>query len=107
MNGKLLAIALVVLTSTDLFPRVASAESDLQMQNKVIRLEQEVQSIRSRLAEGGADAAVVLFGAFCALSAQNTNRNPWLWFFLGLFFSVITVLVLLYKNSKDPKVRLE
>ena len=44
-------------------------------------------------------AVVFLFGAFCALWAQNTNRNPWLWFFLGLFFNVITVLVLLAKNS--------
>ena len=42
-----------------------------------------------------------LFGAFCALWAQNTRRNPWGWFFLGLFFSVITVFVLLWKNADD------
>ena len=42
-----------------------------------------------------------LFGAFCALWAQNTRRNPWAWFFLGLFFSVVTVIVLLVKNSDD------
>lgn len=42
-----------------------------------------------------------LFGAFCALWAQNTGRNAWLWFFLGGFFSVITVLFLLTKNSND------
>ena len=43
-----------------------------------------------------------LFGAFCALWAQNTRRSPWLWFFLGLFFSVIAaVIVLLVKNSDD------
>jgi len=46
-----------------------------------------------------------LFGAFCALWAQNTNRNAWLWFFFGLIFSVITVLVLLAKNSGDLKRR--
>ncbi len=45
----------------------------------------------------------MLFGAFCALWAQNTGRRPLLWFFLGVFFSVITVLVLLYKNSQDIK----
>jgi len=50
---------------------------------------------------GSSGAAIFLFGAFCALWAQNTQRNAWLWFFLGIFFSVITVLVLLYKNSKD------
>lgn len=54
-------------------------------------------------ARNNAESGVVfiLFGAFCALWAQNTGRNSWGWFFLGLFFSVITVLVLLYKNSGD------
>ena len=49
------------------------------------------------------DTALVLFlfGVFCALWAQNTGRSAWLWFFLGLFGSVITVIVLLYKNSND------
>jgi hypothetical protein len=44
---------------------------------------------------------LVLFGAFCALWAQNTNRNARFWFFMGFCFSVITVLVLLSKNSAD------
>jgi hypothetical protein len=47
--------------------------------------------------------ALFLFSAFCALWAQNTGRNAWLWFFMGLLFSVITVLVLLSKNSEDRK----
>lgn len=42
-----------------------------------------------------------LFGLFCAYWAQSTNRNAWLWFFLGLFFAPITGLVLLYKNSQE------
>jgi len=41
-----------------------------------------------------------LFGIFCAYWAQTTNRNPWLWFFLGFFFAPITGLVLLNENSK-------
>jgi hypothetical protein len=45
----------------------------------------------------------MLFGAFCALWAQNTGRRPLLWFILGVLFSVIAVLVLLYKNSEDIK----
>ena len=48
---------------------------------------------------------LLLFGAFCALWAQNTNRNAWLWFFLGLIFNAITVIVLLVKNSDDLKRR--
>jgi len=46
-------------------------------------------------------ALAILFGAFCALWAQNTGRNPWLWFFAGAIFNVITVLILLSKNAKS------
>lgn len=53
---------------------------------------------RSSSAAGG---VFILFGAFCALWAQGTRRNAWLWFFMGAIFSIISVLVLLYKNSKD------
>ena len=42
-----------------------------------------------------------LFGIFCAYWAQTTDRNPWLWFFLGFFFAPITGLILLSENSKD------
>jgi hypothetical protein len=42
-----------------------------------------------------------LFGAFCAVWAQNTGRNAWLWFFLGVIFSVLTVIILLINNSND------
>jgi hypothetical protein len=45
-------------------------------------------------------ALVLLFGAFCALWAQNTGRNAWLWFFLGVMFHVVAVAVLLYKNTE-------
>ena len=45
-----------------------------------------------------------LFGIFCAYWAQTTNRSPWLWFFLGLFFAPITGVVLLWENRKHrPK----
>ena len=46
-----------------------------------------------------------LFGVFCAYWAQTSNRNAWLWFFVGLFFAPITGLVLLYKNSQDRQPR--
>jgi hypothetical protein len=54
-------------------------------------------------AQAGSGVALFLFGVVCALWAQNTGRNPWLWFFLGLLFSVITGLVMLYKNSRDRR----
>jgi hypothetical protein len=44
-----------------------------------------------------------LFGIFCAHWAQNTGRNAWLWFFLGLLFAPITGLALLVRNSDDLK----
>ena len=46
---------------------------------------------------------VYLVGIFCALWAQNTKRNPWLWFALGAVFSLFTTLVLLSKNAEDRR----
>ena len=51
--------------------------------------------------EYGGGLSFFLFGIFCAYWAQQTNRNAWLWFFMGLFFAPITGIVLLVKNSKD------
>jgi hypothetical protein len=50
-----------------------------------------------------AGLAAWLFAVVCALWAQNTGRNAWLWFFLGLVGHVLTGLVLLYKNSSDRR----
>lgn len=77
-------------------------EATKSVEDRVTQLESRVAwldyKVRSYSGEG---IVLFLFGAFCALWAQNTGRRPWLWFFLGLFFSVITVVVLLVKNSNE------
>jgi uncharacterized MAPEG superfamily protein len=74
-------------------------------EQRVDQLEQRVNVAQHEAREAATGGgAAILFGAFCALWAQNTGRNAWLWFFLGLIFSVITVLVLLYKNSTDRRM---
>lgn len=77
--------------STDESARWARLEAGVH------RLDLEVEEQR----EHGAASFLVffLFGAFCALWAQNTGRNAWVWFFLGLFFNFLTVLFLLRKNA--------
>jgi Na+/melibiose symporter-like transporter len=73
---------------------------------KVAALQEEVMKLRASGQAAAAGGMVsFLFGAFCALWAQNTGRNAWLWFFLGLIFSVITVIILLLKNSDDRNLR--
>jgi hypothetical protein len=68
----------------------------------VSALKRRVAQLESQVGDHAAKGATaVLFGAFCALWAQNTRRNPWLWFFMGALFTIITVLVLLYKNGED------
>lgn len=57
--------------------------------------------VRANAGTGEGCAVAILFGAFCAVWAQNTGRNPWLWFFMGVIFTCITVLVLLSKNAND------
>jgi hypothetical protein len=82
-----------------------SAQVDARLQHaegRVSILESRVSQLESEARNASVAGAVVfLFGTFCALWAQNTGRSAWLWFFLGLFFSVFAVLVLLAKNAAD------
>ena len=82
--------------------RVQQLESDVE---RLISESRSIEQTQRRLLQDSRDVGivVVLFGAFCALWAQNTGRNPWLWFFLGLFFNAITVFVLLWKNADDHR----
>ena len=86
---------LVLLIFGALSPMRVSAQPDLEQ--RVSKLEHKVAS------DEGVGVAVLVCAAFLALWAQNTGRNAWLWFFLGLFFSVIVIFVMLYKNSNDKK----
>ena len=88
-----ITIALVFVLA---FAAITVAAQEAALESRVSRLERELND-RS----GG--VVLFLFGAFCALWAQNTGRNAWLWFFLGGLFSVISVLVLLYKNAADKR----
>lgn len=74
-----------------------------QVQPTAAGVESRLAKLERRIDDSTGGAALFLFGAFCALWAQNTGRNAWLWFFLGLLFSVLTVVVLLVKNAGDRK----
>ncbi len=79
-----------------------AVQADEQTDRRIAELERRINSLPTPIQTHGDNGGLVfLFGVFCALWAQNTGRSAWLWFFLGLFFSVITVIVLLYKNSDD------
>jgi len=108
MNTRLnLLPALVAATALFCFWGMGTARAQAQYESgRVAGLENRVATLEhqfpSHTTEG---AACFICGAFCALWAQNTGRNAWLWFFLGLFFNVITVLVLLRKNSNDRRTQ--
>ena len=79
-----------------------AVQADEQTDRRIAELERRINSLPTPIQTHGDNGALVfLFGVFCALWAQNTGRNAWLWFFLGLCFNVITVIVLLSKNSDD------
>ncbi|MDD5262943.1 MAG: hypothetical protein PHD76_13950 [Methylacidiphilales bacterium] len=82
------------------------ASAQLPDKQRIANLEAHAAEMDNKAKDAGdAGLVLILFGAFCALWAQNTGRNAWLWFFLGLFFSVFTVVVLLVKNSNDHSDR--
>jgi Flp pilus assembly protein TadB len=102
--GTTLLVSVFVLSLS----QAAAAQQDLQqrvdqLSKRVEQLELKQRQPATEVRREAGGAVLFLFGAFCALWAQNTNRNPWLWFFLGLIFNVISVLVLLAKNSDDRR----
>lgn len=101
MRQTLFSLLIAALVAA-VVPASASAQEKTEeqvraLQNRVSRLETAVED------KAGMAGIVFLYGIFCALWAQNTGRGPWLWFFLGLLFNVITVIVLLVKNADDRK----
>jgi hypothetical protein len=89
---SLLLAAVVLLVA----PLAGASQPERTFPERVERLEQRVDRLYSGLAGAG-----ILAGAICALWAQNTARNAWLWFFAAFVFSLIALLVMLYKNSDD------
>ena len=78
----------------------AQTDPDLiNLQRQVNALESRVDRVADRAAAAG--TVVFVIACLCALWAQNTRRNAWLWFFLGLVFNFVTLIVLLWKNSDD------
>ena len=106
MIVRLSSLVCLTLVLSALFGTVSAYSQPLGVAEvragNIPALERRVARLENQTSDHAAKGATaVLFGAFCALWAQNTRRNPWLWFFLGAIFTVITVLVLLYKNSAD------
>jgi hypothetical protein len=97
---------LVAAVGSAAWLQTASAQDGIRgrldhLERRVRQLESRPQTVNQISRHQSAGGFLFLCGAFCALWAQNTRRNPWLWFFLGLIFSVITVLWLLSKNAED------
>jgi len=115
-NHFYILLATTVLTGSmiDMNAQVSKEEFN-ELKQKVELLESENSSLTNKLNNQNNQLQVetksyaplglvlFLFGGFCALWAQNSGRNPWVWFFLGLIFSVITVVAVLIANANDIK----
>ena len=86
---------------------VGLSSSAQTLEERVEELERGAGRWRAAIDDIRDNGIILLFlsGIFCALWAQNTGRNAWLWFFLGVIFNFATLIVLLYKNSK--RIRLD
>jgi len=102
---RLRIVFLVAVCWFSMMP-IAFADTDQQARSEISQINTRLNKLDQDVKNAGTGGVVLfLFGAFCALWAQNTGRSAWLWFFLGLFFSVITVIVLLARNSDDRIAR--
>lgn len=89
----------VLLFAVALLPLAALAQQ--RPLDRVGELELRVQRVEGSYKSLAGPA--FLAGVIAALWAQNSKRNAWLWFFLGVLFVPITLLVLLYLNARDRR----
>ena len=106
-----IALFMFMISCKYLNAQVSPAEFE-EMKQKIETQKIKIESLENRLNTTSSNLekdttryapmfmVLFLYGAFCANWAQNTRRNPWTWFFLGLFFSVFTLLALLAFDSK-------
>jgi hypothetical protein len=95
MKTRVLLLGIFAVTLCAL-PLAAASRT---VEERLERVERSVSHTDAMISVGIVSAAI------CALWAQNSGRNPWLWFFAGLIFSGIALLVLLYKNANDLRER--
>ena len=80
----------------------ASRLSAQTPETRLNELETRMTQLENRtLARGASTVALFACGSLCALWAQWTRRNAWLWFFLGFIFNVFALLAMLYKNANE------
>ena len=69
-----------------------------------------IEHITASASQRNRNVAIVLvllflFGAFCALWAQNTTRNPFYWFWIGFTLNLGAVFLILWLNPRKRKKR--
>ena len=109
-HGFIVLLVLVIGLNNSTYAQVTQEEFN-ELKQKVVALESHNSSLKIQLDNYNNNLktndyapmglVLFLFGCFCALWAQNTGRNAWVWFFFGLVFSVLTVVVLLINNSRE------
>lgn len=80
-------------------PALPAAPAAGTTEQRVARLEQRVRRLHTIVSLG------LVSGAVCALRAQNSGRNAWLWLLAGLIFSALALVLMLYRNAADLRLR--
>jgi F0F1-type ATP synthase assembly protein I len=122
---KLAIVSLVLLAPSSGWAAQESTDDLAAMKARLDSIEDEARKLESRIDKVEGNERLIsgtiggykysfsfpssisiglLIGCFCALWAQNTRRNPWLWFFMGGCFAPITLFVLLAKNSEHQRL---
>jgi len=112
LNRLIVGLFIFVIPGSDLSSQNTAVEIR-EMKNTIEAQNQKIQTLESRLnatdsdirqeLSGSAPVFMVLFlfGTVCALWAQGSGRNAIAWFFLGLIFSIIAAITVLYINGKE------
>jgi len=99
------------LPSTEILKYTAKPVPQPQVDSAQLRLIETRAAEENKLVRNVVNVllAMFLFGAFCALWAQNSQRNPLVWFLCGFSLNLFTVLAILFwfnpKNRRKKRYR--
>jgi hypothetical protein len=78
-----------------------------QLEQRVSRLEKGRDLDDQALGGFGAylisGLGILAVGAFCALWARSTRRDPWLWLAAGVVFNFLALIAVWIKHEEDKK----
>ena len=105
MNAVTRRLIVALLPFLTLTPRalMAQEQAPVSVEARLDELQSQINSLKTVIEGFVRRRRIISLRRVLRPLGSEYGRNPWLWFFAGIIFSFVTILVLLAKNSDDRR----